>query len=194
MTGKAIRMRPPRVFTATVFASLALVVAGCGGYVTPTPATARPTATGPSSPSGSAAAEASACATDAIRAQSDGWGGAAGSRGADVVVTNAGEAACSLPPRPAIAIFDNQGQVVLQSRPEPGGEPPTLDPGGTATFSFLVSNWCDQSATLPFHVTVVMADGPVGISGVPIESLDDLPPCNGPGEPASASATDWTPG
>jgi hypothetical protein len=118
------------------------------------------------------------------------WGAAAGSRGAEVSVENRGAAACTLPAGPAVAILDAASNVLLESPPA-GAEPgPTLEPEGVATFTVLFSNWCDEGAALPLHV-VLQADG-AGIEVPGLEmTADDLPPCNGPGQPASVSVNPW---
>ena len=81
-----------------------------------------------------------------------------------MTVENVADVPCILLPAPEIAIFDATGAVVLSSQPDvPDEPPPTLEPASTASFSFQMSNWCDESAALPFRVTVVMTDAPAPI-------------------------------
>jgi hypothetical protein len=118
-------------------------------------------------------------------------GGAAGSRGADVIVRNQGSAPCVLPMEPTIAIVDPAGNAVLQSPPALGASGPTIQPTGSASFSFEFSNWCQPSVNLPLHALLVLASGSVAVGGLSAVTQDDLPPCNGPGQPASLSTTGW---
>jgi hypothetical protein len=74
------------------------------------------------------------------------------------------------------------------------GEGPTLEPDASATFSIVVGNWCDQQATLPLHVSLALASASVDIPGLELATVDELPPCNGPGQPATLEATAWQPG
>ena len=76
---------------------------------------------------------------------------------------------------------------------EVGGEPPTIAPGESAAFAFQLSNWCEQQTRFPLIVSIVLATEATGVEGLPIENVDDLPPCNGPGQPANLSTTEWQP-
>ncbi len=192
------------LIAVTILAAVAL--AACGTVPTSPPATASPAGSSPATASpgasapaasGPATAPASAPTTGAdpcglaLAATSSGWGGAAGSRGADVTVTNEGALPCTLPPVPATAILDASGSVVLQSDVRVGASQPTLEPGASATFSLLMSNWCDESVALPLRIAVVLPDSAAPIAGLPAETIDDLPQCLGPGQPATLSTTDW---
>ena len=133
-----------------------------------------------------------ACSPDDLALTGGAWGAAAGSRGAEVSVENRGSAACTLPAGPSVALLDAAGTAIIES-PPPADEPgPTLEPGGVTTFAILFSNWCDEGTALPLRVVLRS-----GSAGIPIPGLDmtadDLPPCNGPGQPASLSANPWQP-
>jgi hypothetical protein len=181
-----------------------LLLAACGTAASPTPpaATPRPTprpAATPSEPSPVASLPAAsptpmtdaACAMDDIEATSQGWGGGAGSLGADVTVHNRGPVPCFLPATPAVALFDAGGTVVLQSPPRLGDDLVVLNPSGAASFSFQFSNWCDESVALPVHVAVALANDAAGIDGLAVAAIADLPQCIGPGQPAEITTTDW---
>jgi hypothetical protein len=88
-------------------------------------------------------------------------------------------------------MFDATGTVVAQTRPVVATDEPALSPGRAWSFSVLFSNWCDRGARLPFRPVVVLATGELEIGGLTMPTSDDLPPCNGPGQPAALSATDW---
>jgi hypothetical protein len=163
------------------------LVAGCDATLSPS---VGPVAIpGGATPAGSA--PAGPCSTVDIKASGGPWGGAAGSRGADVTVTVAGTASCLLPPRPVVATVDAARTVVLQTKPVVAAGERTLAPGRPASFSILFSNWCDPAAKLPLRPVLVLDSGLVEIGGLALATVDALPPCNGPGQPASLSATDW---
>jgi hypothetical protein len=170
----------------TLLVLAAVLMAACTNQATtPTP-----------SPSGAAApttAAGAACTAADLSATAGGWSAAAGSRGADVLVENAGSSACVLGATPSVAVVDDAASVLLETDPgEPGtGEGPTLEPGGTATFTVLASNWCDEPVGLPYHLVLRADGGAVQVGGLDVATADDLPPCNGPGQPATLSANAW---
>jgi hypothetical protein len=186
---------------------LGLVLVGCATpAVTPSPSAATPSPSAIATPSpapslsavpsGSAAptgltGDGSCVATD-LAVSSGAWDAAAGSRGAEVLVQNQGDAACTLPDVAQVSILDAGSQGLLES-PAPTGTGPTLEPDGSAMFIVLFSNWCDQSVALPLHVVLRVGD-----AGIQVPSLDmtatDLPPCNGPDQPPSITVNPWTEG
>ena len=184
---------PLRALRGTLLISLAILAAACAPATTspsPTPSAA---ATAAASAAATAAATAGgACSPDDLALTGGSWGAAAGSRGAEVSVENRGSAACTLPAGPSVAILDAAGTSLIESQP-PADEPgPTLEPGRLTTFTILVSNWCEEGTALPLRVILR-----AGAAGIPIPGLDmtadDLPPCNGPGQPATLSANPWQP-
>jgi hypothetical protein len=193
----------PALRRVVLLAALAIVAIACNSTTTTTatpattppattpPATVAPASTAPAAGSPSAAPEGSACALADLAVTAGGWGAAAGSRGADVSVENRGAAACELPAGPTVAILDADGTQLLASpaTDQPG---PTLEPGAVATFTVLFSNWCEQGAALPLRVALLD-----GAAGIPVPDLDmtadDVPPCNGPGQPPALSANPWEP-
>jgi hypothetical protein len=108
------------------------------------------------------------------------------------VVDNRGSAPCLLPAGPAVALIDAGGTVLL-STPASAGSGPALEPGRMIGFSILLGNWCTQDARLPLHLRLALAGDAVDIANLSVSSMEELPPCNGPGLPASLSATDWQP-
>jgi hypothetical protein len=158
----------------------------------PSPSLNPSTSDGPSQTAGSSAAVELCDPTD-LSATSGPVGGAAGSRGADIVVTNAGGGACQLSAFPAVGLVDPSGNVLAASRVPTTADGPSISAGGLAGFSVRISNWCDQSAALPLHVVLALATGSLEIGGLSL-AAGDLPPCNGPGQPAAVSTTEWAPG
>lgn len=139
------------------------------------------------SPSGAEAA----CATADLNVTGGPWGGAAGSRGSDIVVQNQGTGACLLPAGPTVAMVDPVGTVLLANTPPLVGTGPSVAPGATIGFSLVISNWCEQQVNLPLHFSLALAAGSIDIANLSAQTLDDLPPCNGPGQPPSISTTAW---
>ena len=117
-------------------------------------------------------------------------GGAAGSRGADIAVGASGAASCQLPTSPVVALADPSGKVLLNSHLPVGADGPVLSASASFSFSFQLSNWCDQSAAMPLDVLLALGSGSVKVAGLSLASAD-LPPCNGPGQPAVLSTTEW---
>ena len=186
---------PLRALHGTLFVSLAFLVAACA--TTTTSASPTPSAASTASATGSASASATAagggaCAPDNLALTGGTWGAAAGSRGAEVSVENRGSAACTLPASPSVALLDAAGTAIIES-PPPADEPgPTLEPGGVTTFAILFSNWCEEGTALPLHVVLRSGSAGIPIPGLDV-TADDLPPCNGPGQPATLSANPWQP-
>jgi Protein of unknown function (DUF4232) len=176
------------------------LAAGCAANVAPTPAPSpSPVLTaGPGSPVGTAsptaaasAAAPAACSAADVSATGGPWGGAAGSRGADVAVTSTSGSPCVLLPRPVVAVLDAAGDVVLEARPVVATGTPMLSAGSSAHFSIMFSNWCSPSPKLPLRPVLALDEGFVEIAGLTLTTVDALPPCNGPGQPPTISATEW---
>jgi hypothetical protein len=199
--------RPPRrpVAGAVATTVLCLLIAACSpaavpsaspaSSATPTQSTttASPVASSaPSTPSATPAGTSAivACTPADIVATAGPLGGAAGSRGADVAVGAAGAPSCQLPTSPVVALADPSGKVLLNSHLPVGADGPVLSAGASFSFSFQLSNWCDQSAAMPLDVLLALGSGSVKVAGLSLASAD-LPPCNGPGQPAVLSTTDW---
>ena len=186
---------PLRALRGTLLVSLSILVAACATTSASPSPTSSAAATAPATAAATAAASAAgggACSPDDLALTGGSWGAAAGSRGAEVSVENRGSAACTLPAGPSVAILDAAGTAIIESQP-PADEPgPTLEPGGVTTFTILFSNWCEEGTALPLHVVLRSGDTGIAIPGLDM-TADDLPPCNGPGQPAALSANPWQP-
>ena len=197
---------------AGALAMIGLLLAACGGTTGPSPSpgeTATPTlsndatASSPGSgapstaPTGATPTSATSpaigpCTTADVDATAGPLGGAAGSRGADVGVRALGGVSCRLPASPVVALVDPAGNVLLRSRPSVNADGPLISPSESRAFSFQMSNWCDRSVKMPLHFQLALAGGSLDIRGLTM-AADGLPPCNGPGQLASLSTTDWLP-
>jgi hypothetical protein len=176
---------------AILVCGVALVAAACNSSTT-TPTPTRPPAASVA-PSQAATASpltgGSECAPTDLALIGGGWSAAAGSRGADVSVENRGAAACTLPAGPAVAILDAAGTQLLESTPTTDEAGPSLEPGAVATFTVLFSNWCEDTVSLPLQVALRAGDAAIPVPG--LDLTEDLPPCNGPGQPPVVSANPW---
>ena len=172
----------------------AWLLTACGSSPSPSPSASpsvAPSSEAPSSGPPSQSPGEAACTGTDIQATGGPWGGAAGSRGSDIVVVNTGAAACLLPAGPTIGLVDQAGTALLVSTPVRVGTGPSLEPSGSIGFSLLFGNWCNPSVNLPLHVSLALPSGTVDIGNLAVSTTDELPPCNGPGQPASLSTTEW---
>ena len=156
-----------------------------------------PAATDPATPGPTEAATAASggepCAPADLQTEGSAWNAGAGSRFAEVSVGNQGAAVCTLPSQPVVAILDSAGSVVAESDPAADGAGPLLDAGSVLTFTIQFGNWCDKAVALPARAVFVSGPGGVDIAGLVMPTVDDLPPCNGPGQPPTLSTTEWSP-
>jgi hypothetical protein len=164
-----------------------MLVAACGERAV----SSSPPITASTTPTTIAGSADKSCASTDLRVTGGPWGGAAGSRGTDVVVENRGSSSCRLPAGPVVAILGATDGVLLQSGPIPVGQGPTIRPHEAISFSLVFGNWCDEPLTLPLRFQLALTAGAIEIAGVSMASRDELPPCNGPGQPASLSTTSW---
>lgn len=165
----------------------AVLLAACG----PTAGTTAPIATEPPPAATDGTGEVRACASADLEVTSTGWGGAAGSRGADVTVVNGAAEPCSLD-GPRIAVLDADGTVLLESEGE--SSQALLEPGASSAFSFTFSNWCEPGSALPLQLALTVGGELVIIDALAMPTVDDLPPCNGEGQPPTLSTIPWAQG
>ena len=144
--------------------------------VAPTP-TARPT-TG-------------ACAPSVLAAKITLWEGAAGSRIADVEVTNSGRNACTLEKLDRPQLIDGAGRILIDGTTPSSRDVIDLSPGGRVTTLVEVSNYCGAAPVAPVRVAFVLRDGNRFIAAPPTPTDATVPPCNGPGQPAVIGMQPW---
>ncbi len=121
------------------------------------------------------------------------WQGAAGSRIADVEVTNASSQRCTVRGTPALALVDGTGRVLLDStsagasgRPHVKPTDPSFEvaPGGHLKTQVRASNYCGAAATAPITIALTLpGGGRVVAQPAPAASgltgADAVPPCMG---------------
>ena len=119
------------------------------------------------------------------------WEGAAGSRIADVSMTNHAKVPCAMYAQPRPDLVDHAGKVLVRGSASPTGAF-EVKPGQTVTTLVDVSNVCEDNPRFP--LTVAFEEGADGRIIADPESPTDttVPPCNGPGQPADISMHPWS--
>jgi hypothetical protein len=171
------------------------------------PVASSPPSSSPSSPSPSASSPSSSpspspsvspspsgvgvCLAGDLAGQILGWQGAAGSRIADVEITNRNAGRCIVRGTPGLELVDATGRVMIDSTASgPSGEPrvgPTdaafeLAPGGRLRTEVAVSNYCGAAPKLPIDIAFSLptAGGRlVAKPGSGVASTEATPPCLG---------------
>jgi hypothetical protein len=166
-----------------------------GGRPSSTPGAVASSTTGATPTPSAIPAALVACQPAAVRAQAEAWGGAAGSRGAMVTVTNVGTVACTLHGSPGAEIRDANGSVVVATKNPDGGtgawsnpRDPTLilKSGESATTSVVWSNWCGANPQAPLAVRLILSTGALDVHPNAASPNVLVPPCNGD-QPSSLS-------
>ena len=152
-----------------------------------------PTPTAPSQPTASPSAPPAiaACKGSELRGRILDWQGAAGSRIADVEVTNTSDHACTVRGTPGLQLIDARGRVLIDSasagasgRPNVRSVDPSFElaPRGNIHTLVLASNYCGAAPTLPVSIsfTLPSKDGSfVASPGSGVSSEEAVPPCMG---------------
>ena len=160
------------------------MVVGCGTAPGPT---VSPSLATPSAPTAAAA-----CGSTDLDVTGGQPSGGAGRRGAEVTLVNRSGRACTLPAHPTVAIADAGGNRLLESATDsPATGTQLLKPGTSVSFVVEYSNWCDESVRLPLYFLLLLDGEAAQIADLSAATRDDLPPCNGPGQSATVSTTEW---
>lgn len=206
---RATWRRPGLVWAAALAAAVVVVAIGAWqlrpnpGLGVGTDPSASPSAVpsgSPSAPSGTPAPSGSAspagdvvaCLYVDLHGQIVGWQGAAGSRIADVQITNVAQRPCIIGGTPGLQLVDANGQVLIDSAAAgPSGEPHLapgderfeLAPGDTLKTEVAVSNYCGATPSPPIDIAFTLpAEGGrlVVEPGPGVSSGEAAPPCMGP--------------
>ncbi len=125
----------------------------------------------------------------------EGWQGAAGSRFADVELTNTGPA-CTLPAMARPQLIDGHGAVIINGEAPGDSTLLTVDPGTVLKTVVSAANYCGPAPTAPVTVAFVFNDGTDRVVAVPVSPTDTsgVPPCNGdPGSAGDITMHPWAP-
>jgi len=148
-------------------------------------AAASPRASSPAAPT------TGPCDPANLAARITAWEGAAGSRIADVSLTNTGETPCLMPETPRPQLVDGRGAVLAQGKITTGSKMIEVATGEVLTTLVDVSNVCVQPVA-PVTVAFDMG-GDRRLVAQPYSPTDaTVPPCNGPGQPAEIQMHPWS--
>jgi Protein of unknown function (DUF4232) len=149
-----------------------------------------PSASHATSATSSPAPQENACAVEALSARITTWEGAAGSRIADVTVTNTSPTACRLPAGPSLALVDGSGAVLIEARKTATGTI-HLAAGASVTTLVAASNYCGPQPAPPVRIAFELPTGSL-LAAPPSPTDATVPPCNGATVPASIEMQPWT--
>jgi uncharacterized protein DUF4232 len=155
-----------------------------------------------SSSSPSAVPDVAACLAVDLDGQILGWQGAAGSRIADIRVSNKGARPCTIQGTPRLELVDATRRVLIDSMAagasgdahvSPTDERFELAPGDRLRTEVQVSNYCGEAPVPPIDVAFDLPAGGghlVAAPGPGVSSSEALPPCLG-SAPSSISTNGW---
>ena len=206
MAGTRAAIAAPRRAAKLTFAVvvLTIVAAGC---VTPAPTTA-PTASpvaATASPVPASAPVVSptptpipgtiACDPAQLAASIVSWEGAAGSRIGDVELVSHATAACTISTLATPNLIDGAGATLIPGQPPSGGAVAMIAPNAVYRTEVKTSNYCGAAPTPPVSVSFVFPSGGGTVAAAPVSATDTggIPPCNGPGGPATIEMQPFAP-
>jgi hypothetical protein len=159
---------------------------------TPTPApSATPTPTASPTPTPTGSPALAVCDGSALAGRITSWEGAAGSRIANVELTNSGSAPCTAPAVARARLVDGSGTELIQGAQPSGGATITIPAAGSVTTLVQVSNYCGAKPVAPVGIAFDI-NGVATVLAKPASNTDaTVPPCNGPGQPGSIEMQPW---
>jgi hypothetical protein len=162
------------------------------------PSSTQPRSTAPSSNAPSRATESpsapvvvAACKGSDLSGRILDWQGAAGSRIADVEITNTSGPRCTVRGTPGLQLIDARGRVLIDSatagasgRPHVASGDPSFElaPGGKLHTQVLASNYCGATPKLPVSISFKLPSGEGSFRATPgagVSSDEAVPPCMG---------------
>lgn len=140
------------------------------------------------SPSGSS------CQPEDVDARITGWEGAAGSRIADVELTNTTSTPCDLETMAKPQLVGGRGDILIEGAAPTRIAILTLATGDVVKTLVRTSNYCGPAPEPPVSV-VFVTSYEAGFVATPVSATDaTLPPCNGaPGSPGDIEMQPWAP-
>jgi hypothetical protein len=136
-----------------------------------------------------------ACTAGQLSARIARWGGAAGSRIADVRIVNTSFAACGLRDLPRVQLVSARGLVLIRgSAASTTAAVHTVRPLGFLRTEVATSNYCGRAWTGPVTVAFVLAGTLGRVVAMPVSATDTagVPPCLGaPGSAGHISIHAW---
>jgi Domain of unknown function (DUF4232) len=157
-------------------------------------ATPAPTAT--SVPTATPVPTIGACAAADLAARITLWEGAAGSRIADVELTNVGSTPCQLATLDLPQLIDGRGAWLIDSPQPAASDSLTINPGGVVKTLVEDGTYCGPAPFAPVSVAFVLPDGLSRVTATPLSPTDlsGVPPCLGPaGSDGHIEMHPWAP-
>lgn len=160
----------------------------------PAPPSLPPTAP-PVSPTPTPIPGTAACNPAQLVAKVVSWEGAAGSRIGDVELLSQATVACTIPTVATPNLVDGSGAILIAGPPPTGGGLAVLAPNAVFRTEVKTSNYCGAAPTAPVTVSFVFPSGGGTIAATPVSPTDagGIPPCNGPGSPATIEMQPFAP-
>ena len=105
----------------------------------------------------------------------------------------AGSTTCRIPSTTTVMLVELPDDNLVVDRGGDSGTQQTVIAGDQLTTMVRASNYCDSNPVGPVTVAFV-ADSGARVVATPLSPTDVpvLPPCNGPGEPATIEMQPWT--
>jgi hypothetical protein len=153
-------------------------------------ATPTPVPTPSASPSGSP--RLATCEGSTLAARITSWEGAAGSRIANVELTNVGSAACSTSEVSRTRLIDGSGRELIQGTQPTGGARITIPAGAAVTTLVEVTNYCGAPPVPPVGIAFDINGTATVVAKSASQTDATVPPCNGPGQPGSIQMQPWS--
>lgn len=162
-----------------------------------------PSASSSASPSASAGAADGTCLAADLEGRILGWQGAAGSRIAEVEITNRAPGPCRIQGTPRLELVDANGRVLIDSTTAgPSGAPhvaptdPTFElaPNDRLTTEVQASNYCGPAPSTPIDIAITLTAGGGRLLATPdtgVSSAEAVPPCLGSAATAEIAMNGW---
>lgn len=140
----------------------------------------------------SATASGGACRPEDVDARITQWEGAAGSRIADVELTNTGSTACGLERIAKPQLVSGQGDVLIDGASPAGTKVIAFAPGDVLKTLIRASNYCGPAPQRWVSVSFVTSYDALFVA-TPLTPTDTtVPPCNGaPGSAGTIEMQPW---
>lgn len=133
-----------------------------------------------------------ACQPDEVDARITLWEGAAGSRIADVELTNTGSRPCNLETMAKPWLASGRGDVLIEGSTSRETAIITLAPGDVVKTLVQASNYCGPAPEPPVTVVFVTSYGAAFVATALSPTDTTLPPCNGaPGSAGTIEMHPW---
>jgi len=146
----------------------------------------------PTASATAASASGGACRPADVDARITQWEGAAGSRIADIELTNTGSRACGLERMAKPQLVSGQGDVLIEGATPAGTTVIAFAPGDVLKTLVRASNYCGPAAQRWVSVAFVTSYDALFVAAPLTPTDTTLPPCNGaPGSAGTIEMQPW---